>query len=48
MRRPLLPLALIGIVHGALIASSRLEQCYNDGKAPLDCAHRIVVALAIA
>ena len=32
----------------ALIASSKLEQCFNDGLGPLDCQQQITVALAIA
>jgi hypothetical protein len=32
---------------GALISSSRIEQCYDDG-GPLDCDRRLTVALAIA
>ena len=36
-------------VCGALISSSRLEQCFNDGNPEtlLDCAQRITVALAV-
>ena len=36
-------------VYGALISSSRLEQCFNDGNPEtlLDCAQRITVALAV-
>ena len=53
LRHRLLALLLSAIVrlpptHAALLASSRLEQCFNNGVDPLDCAHRMVVSLAIA
>ena len=50
-----LPVAAVVLVfsscaHAALIASSRLEQCWNDGSQETltDCDQRIVVSLAIA
>ena len=48
MRAPLLFCALIGSAEGAIISSSSLEQCFDDGESPLDCDQRIVVALAVA
>ena len=53
LRHRLLTLLLSAIArlpptHAALLASSRLEQCFNNGVDPLDCAHRMVVSLAIA
>ena len=43
---------IVALLHGAcgaLISSSRLEQCFNDGNPEtlLDCAQRITVAMAI-
>ena len=42
-------LLLLDGTHGALIASSRLEQCYNDGNPEtlMDCEQRITVSMAI-
>ena len=52
MRRLLVPCVLLCVALrpaiGPIIASSSLEQCFNNGEAPLDCAQRIVVSLAIA
>jgi len=40
--------AVIRLASGAIVANSRLEQCFNDGEAPIDCNRRLVIALAIA
>lgn len=42
--------SVLGSTHAALIASSRLEQCFNDGNPNtlLNCNRRITVSLAIA
>ena len=35
-------------VNGALVASSSLEQCFDDGVSSLSCANKMVVSLTIA